>query len=106
MLASMMADVKRIKAPNTQLYSGLFVTFMGGASEDLIRQIYQSRRLNADGVILFDWAHTTAQYTSTLMASTFNEGRFPESQNKIAQKQKKKIFHWRKNKKKGQQVES
>ncbi len=89
MLASMMNDIKRVKAPGTELYAGLFVTFMGGAPEDLIRQIHQTRMLDSNGVILFDWAHTGAQYTSTLMASTFNE-RSVTLSNKIAKAQKKK----------------
>lgn len=73
MLASMMQDVITVKAPSTELYAGLFVTFMGGSPEDLIRQIYQTRRMFANGVILFDYAHTTPVYTTTLMASAFNE---------------------------------
>src|SRR5574344_25987 len=72
MLASMMNDVMNVKSPNTDLYAGLFVTFMGGASEDLIRQIFETRKLCANGVILFDYAHTTPVYTTTLMASAFN----------------------------------
>ena len=72
MLASMMRDVMNVKSPNTDLYAGLFVTFMGGTSEDLIRQIYETRKMNVNGVILFDYAHTTPVYTSTLMASAFN----------------------------------
>ncbi len=75
MLGSMMNDVMRVKAPSTDLFAGLFVTFMGGSSEDLIRQIYQTRRMYANGVILFDYAHTTPVYTSTLMAGAFNEGK-------------------------------
>ncbi len=94
MLASMMNDVMRIKAPCTDLYAGLFVTFMGGAPEDLIRQIYQTRIMNANGVIIFDYAHTTPVYASTLMASVFNEQK-PKSQT-VAQKKKK---WWKKNKK-------
>ena len=73
MLASMMNDVMNVKSPQTDLYAGLFVTFMGGAPEDLIRQIYETRKMNANGVILFDYAHTTPVYTSTLMASAFKE---------------------------------
>ena len=96
MLASMMYDVQRVKSTDTELYAGLFVTFMGGAPEDLIRQIHQTRMLNANGVILFDWAHTGPVYTSTLMASTFNE-RTPV-QTTIAQKQKKKLFNRKKTK--------
>lgn len=95
MLASMMNDVMRIKAPCTDLYAGLFVTFMGGAPEDLIRQIYQTRIMNANGVIIFDYAHTTPVYASTLMASVFNEQK-PQTQT-VAQKKKK---WWKKKNKK------
>lgn len=73
MLASMMNDVMNVKSPQTDLYAGLFVTFMGGTPEDLIRQIYETRKMNANGVILFDYAHTTPVYTSTLMASAFKD---------------------------------
>lgn len=73
MLASMMNDVMNVKSSQTDLYAGLFVTFMGGAPEDLIRQIYETRKMNANGVILFDYAHTTPVYTSTLMASAFKD---------------------------------
>ena len=97
MLASMMNDVMNVKSPQTDLYAGLFVTFMGGASEDLIRQIYETRKLNANGVIIFDWAHTTPTYTATLMASAFNNIK-PQKQTTIAQ-QKKKIFRRKKEKK-------
>ena len=95
MLSSMMNNVKNVKAPCTDLYAGLFVTFMGGASEDLIRQIYETRKLEANGVILFDWAHTTPTYTTTLMASAFNNLK-PQKPQFIAQ-QKKKRF-WKKKK--------
>lgn len=96
MLASMMSDVMNVKAPQTDLYAGLFVTFMGGASEDLIRQIYQTRRMNAKGVIIFDYAHTTPVYTTTLMASAFNED---QPKLKVAEKQKKKWWPlWKKKK--------
>jgi len=87
MLASMMNDVMSIKSPNTELYAGLFVTFMGGSSEDLIRQIFETRKMNANGVILFDYAHTTPVYTSTLMASAFDSAT-KSKKNRIAQKKK------------------
>lgn len=100
MLASMMNEVQRIKTPNTELYAGLFVSFMGGSPEDLIRQIYQTRMLKSNGVILFDWAHTGPKYTSTLMASTFNERA--ANSNKIVQKQKKKVQPQKEEKRKEQ----
>lgn len=86
MLASMMNDVMNVKSPETELYAGLFVTFMGGSSEDLIRQIFETRKMNANGVILFDYAHTTPIYTSTLMASAFDSSS--ASSVRIAQKKK------------------
>lgn len=88
MLASMMNDVMSIKSPNTELYAGLFVTFMGGSSEDLIRQIFETRKMNANGVILFDYAHTTPVYTSTLMASAFDPVSITSKKNRFLQKKK------------------
>ena len=92
MLASMMRDVMSVKSPETELYAGLFVTFMGGASEDLIRQIYETRKMNVNGIILFDYAHTTPVYTSTLTASAFkpNEIIVKKPEQKVVQKSKKK----------------
>lgn len=50
----------------TDLFAGLFVTFIGGSPDDLIRQIHESRKLNVSGVILFDYAHITNRYTEAL----------------------------------------
>ena len=96
MLSSMMDDVMRVKDTNTSLYAGLFVTFMGGPGEDLVRQIYETRKMKADGVILFDYAHTTAAYTSTLMAGAFNSGA---KNNLLASQKKKRFFVRKKNQK-------
>lgn len=90
MLASMMRDVMQVKAPDTELYAGLFVTFMGGAPEDLIRQIYQTRNMKANGVIIFDYAHTTPVYTTTLMAGAFNKDKQKEKPQTKKDKKKKK----------------
>ncbi len=67
----MMMDVINAKAPNTDFYAGLFVTFMGGSDEDLIRQIHEARKVNAKGVILFDYAHLNNKYIKTLSTSVF-----------------------------------
>ncbi len=67
----MMQDIIQNKCECTKLYSGLFVTFMGGSSEDLIRQIHESRKLNSKGVIIFDYAHLDDKYKNTLMTSVF-----------------------------------
>lgn len=89
MLASMMNDVMNVKSPQTDLYAGLFVTFMGGAPEDLIRQIYETRKMNANGVILFDYAHTTPVYTSTLMASAFKDNIKDKTLAQVKKKEEK-----------------
>ncbi len=67
----MMTDVINAKSGNTDFYAGLFVTFMGGSEEDLIRQIHEARKVNANGVILFDYAHLNNKYINTLSKSVF-----------------------------------
>lgn len=69
---AMLQDVMRNKCPNTSLYAGLFITFMGGSNEDLIRQIHEARKLDTKGVIVFDYAHLTENYANTLTASVFD----------------------------------
>lgn len=71
MVASMINDVNSVKSSSTDLYAGLFVTFMGGTNEDLVRQIHEARKLNVNGIILFDYAHTTDTYASMLSKSAF-----------------------------------
>ena len=44
---------------------------MGGSNEDLVRQIHEARRLNVNGIILFDYAHTTEKYANMLSRSAF-----------------------------------
>ena len=75
MVASMMKDVSSIKAGNTDIFAGIFVTFMGGAKEDLVRQIHEARKLKANGIILFDWTHTKDKYSEMLSDSAFKATR-------------------------------
>lgn len=67
----MMQDVIRNKTRCTDLYAGLFITFMGGSSDDLLRQIQESRKVKAKGVILFDYAHLEDKYINTLAECVF-----------------------------------
>lgn len=67
----MMSDVINAKSGSTDFYAGLFVTFMGGTDEDLIRLIHEARKVNANGVILFDYAHLNNKYINTLSRSVF-----------------------------------
>lgn len=85
----MMTDVINSKAYNTDFYAGLFVTFMGGADEDLIRQIHEARKVNAKGVIIFDYAHLNNKYIETLSKGVFSR-QSPFSQQQKYQEQEKR----------------
>ena len=95
MVSSMMNDVMKIKGGKTNIYAGIFVTFMGGTNEDLIRQIHETRKLKADGVILFDYAHTKGEYAQTLSQGAFKQVKQPEPK----QPKKKKWFSFFRKKK-------
>lgn len=68
----MMQDVIKNKNKSTNLYAGLFITFMDGSSDDLLRQIHEARKLDTKGVILFDYAHLKNKYADTLTECAFN----------------------------------
>jgi len=93
-------SIKRISAainPKTDLYAGIFVTFIGGSPDDLIRQIHETRKLELGGVILFDYAHISNRYTEAL-AMFFRPKDVisqVDSQDEIQKKKKKnKFFSW------------
>lgn len=73
---AMLQDVIKNKSGCTKLYAGLFITFMDGSSEDLLRQIHETRKLNADGVIVFDYSHLKDKYVDTLTKSVFDHNQF------------------------------
>ena len=70
----MIAEVNNNKAKSTKLYAGLFVTFIKGNPDDLIRIIHESRRFGLSGNIIFDYAHFSSEYQNILTASVFNNG--------------------------------
>lgn len=90
----MMQDVIDNKNKCTDLYAGLFITFMNGASEDLIRQIHEARKLDTKGVIIFDYAHFSDKYMSVLSESVFKPGETIEQnlQCNTAKPKKKRKF--------------
>ncbi len=71
-LNSQITTVINSKSPDTDLIAGLFVTFMGGSEEDLIRQIHETRKANANGVSLFDYAHLSPKYIKALSQRVFS----------------------------------
>lgn len=94
---TMMQDVIKNKSSCTKLYAGLFITFMDGSSEDLLRQIHESRKLNADGVIVFDYSHLKDKYIETLTTSVFDNNQAAEQLqcNTVEQKKKRRFFTYR-----------
>ncbi len=67
-------DIMNNTTVRTKVYPGLFVPFMGGQPNDLLRQIHENRKLQNSGVILFDYAHLSDKYINSLTASVFNSG--------------------------------
>lgn len=64
-------DIRLNSNPKTKIYPGLFVAFMNGNPDDLLRQVHQSRKLKTSGVIIFDYAHLDPKYTDVLLTSAF-----------------------------------
>lgn len=74
-LNSMLTEVMSHKAADTDLFAGLFVTFMGGSEEDLIREIHETRKLDINGVILFDFAHLDDKYINAISTRAFKSSQ-------------------------------
>ena len=75
---------------------------MGGTDEDLIRLIHEARKVNAKGVILFDYAHLNNKYINTLSRSVFasqspfkNNFRIGQPQAAAANTRKKGLVDFR-----------
>ena len=77
--AVMMQDVIKNKNANTEIYAGLFTTFMNGTNEDLLRQIHEAKKLCVNGFIIFDYAHLQDKYINTLTTSVFNASQCQET---------------------------
>lgn len=99
-------DIRINSKPKTKIYPGLFVTFMNGNPDDLLRQIHESRKLKTAGVILFDFAHMDKKYVDVLLTNAFtpstpsqttlSKESTPAKQEKIEQKKKKKSLWFNK----------
>ena len=68
---NMLDELRRKTSSRTKIYPGLFVGFMEGESEDLLKQIHIIRDRNLEGVVLFDWAHMDKKYSDVLRTSVF-----------------------------------
>ena len=93
-------DIRSNSSPKTKIYPGLFVAFMNGNPDDLLRQVHQSRKLKTAGVIMFDYAHLNPKYTDVLLTSAFKpvKAKPIEPPNYLPDRKikKKKHFFWQK----------
>ncbi len=69
----LLKDVIQNTSPFTNVYPGLFVTFMGGTFDDLLIQIHKTREFKTKGTVLFDYAHLNDKYIEALTTRVFNK---------------------------------
>lgn len=70
-------DVVNNSSSMTNIYPGLFVTFMGGPFDNLLMQIHKTREFKTKGAILFDYAHLSDNYIEALTTRVFNPNYDP-----------------------------
>ncbi len=68
----LLEDITNNISPSTQIYPGIFVTFMGGSFEDLLIQIHKTREYRSKGAVIFDYAHLSDKYTDALKTRVYN----------------------------------
>ena len=99
-------DIRLNSKPNTKIYPGLFVAFMNGNPDDLLRQLHESRKLKTSGIVLFDFAHLDKKYTDVLLTNAFTPSTPSQTTlskesvpaKHVEQEKKKKKFLWFKRK--------
>lgn len=99
-------DIRLNSKPNTKIYPGLFVAFMNGNPDDLLRQVHESRKLKTSGIVLFDFAHLDKKYTDVLLTNAFTPSTPSQTTlsqesvpaKHVEQEKKKKKFLWFKRK--------
>ncbi len=94
-------DIRSNSSSKTKIYPGLFVAFMNGNPDDLLRQVHQSRKLKTAGIIMFDYAHLNPRYTDVLLTSAFRpvKAKPIEPPNYLPDRKvkKKRSFFWKNN---------
>ena len=83
-------DVVKNTSSMTNIYPGIFVTFMGGPFDNLLVQIHKTRKFNTEGAILFDYAHLNDNYIDALTTRVFNKSYDPRD---IRQQEETKYEH-------------
>ena len=100
---SQIQDIKINTSPGTKVYTGLFIPFMDGSCDDLLRLIHEARKLNSNGIVLFDYAHFKDKYKVSLQERVFNKDDLKKISNpkievnKAIKQKKRNFFKKRKN---------
>ena len=68
---SLLNDIKNHSSRNTDIYPGIFVSFMNGSIDDMLNLIHMTRQLKTKGLVIFDYAHFKPQYVNAVTASAF-----------------------------------
>ena len=90
-------DIRQNSKQNTKIYPGLFVAFMNGKPDDLLRQLHESRKLKTSGIVIFDFAHLDEKYTDVLLTNAFtpatpSQTTLSTQSSTVKQEKKKKRF--------------
>lgn len=65
-------DMMAVKGPNVKVYAGLFDPFTKTEPTNLPQEIKVLRELNANGIVIFDYAHFSKIYQQVLAMRSFN----------------------------------
>lgn len=68
----LLQDIQQYLGGSAKIYPGLFASFMGASSEDLLMLIQKSREFQSGGIVLFDYAHLENRHTDALKARVYN----------------------------------
>ena len=95
----LISDIRQNSKQNTKIYPGLFVAFMNGKPDDLLRQLHESRKLKTSGIVLFDFAHLDEKYTDALLTNAFtpstpSQTTLSTQSTAVKQEKKKKRFRF------------
>lgn len=73
--SSIIREMKSNMVPLTKLYAGIYVMYMDSPTDELLLQIHEMRKMHANGVVFFDYAHFSEKYQDALSVRVFNPNR-------------------------------
>ena len=71
--ADYVKEIQSAGCNNVKVYTGLFQTFTYGTPSDMLKQIAAARKAGVNGLIIFDYAHLSDEFSSALTKRTFKK---------------------------------